>query len=51
MTEIFVGGEEKWTNKGTEKQYASCSITQCNLSYSMLVPNFKIISQTVSEKL
>ena len=52
MTDFFVGEKEKWTNKGTDKQYVADSLlhsTTCQ-SYLMFVPNFKILSQVVSEK-
>ena len=50
MMENFIGKEEKWTNKGTDKQYVAGSVTQHNLSYPTFVPNLIILSQVVAEK-
>ena len=46
MTGIFVREKEKWTNKGTDRQYVADSF----LSLPSFVPNFKILSQVVPEK-
>ena len=46
--ETFIGKKEKWTNKGTDKQYVA--VTQHNLSYPTFVPNLIILSQVVAEK-
>ena len=47
----LTGKKEKWTNKGTDKQYlAEFFYTQYNLSYLMFVPNFKILGQVVPKK-
>ena len=49
-----IGKKEKWTNKGTDKQYAADSLiffnTRYNLSYPMFLSNFKILGQVVAEK-
>ena len=51
VTENFVREEEKWTNKGTDKQHvADFFLTQYNLSLPSFVPNFKILGQVVPEK-
>ena len=51
VTEISIGEKEKWTNKGTDKQYvADFFVPQYNSSLSSFVPNFRIISQVVAEK-
>ena len=43
--------KEKWTNKGTDKQYvAEFFYTQYNLSYLVFVLNFKILGKAVPEK-
>ena len=45
--------KEKWTNKGTDKQYvAKKNYTQYNLpSDLMFVPNFNILGKVVPEKI
>ena len=54
MMESFIGKKEKWTNKGTVKQYVARSLlhsTTCQkLSYPTFVPNLIILNQVVSEK-
>ena len=51
VTEIFIGEKEKWTDKGTDKQYvAAFFVTQYNSSLSSFVPNFRILTQVVAEK-
>ena len=51
VTENFVREKEKWTNKGTDKQYvADFFVTQYNLYLPSFVPNFKILGQVVPEK-
>ena len=47
---IFIGEREKWTNKGTDKQYLAVFVTQYNSSLSSFVPNFRVLSQVVAEK-
>ena len=46
----LIGKKEKWTNKGTDKQYVADFYTQYNLSYLMFVPNFIILGQVAPEK-
>ena len=47
----FNGKKEKWTNKGTDKQYvADIFNTHYNLSYQMFVQNFKVLCHVVLEK-
>ena len=51
VTEIFIEEKEKWTNRGTDKQYVAVFfVTQCNSSLSSFVPNFKSLTQVVAEK-
>ena len=52
LTEIFVREKEKWTNKGTDKQYVAVFVfvTQYNPSLISFVLNFRILSQVVAEK-
>ena len=51
MMENFIGKKEKWTNKGTDKEYvADLFVTQHNLSYPTFVSNLIILSQVVAKK-
>ena len=45
-----IGKKEKWTNKGTDKQYVADLFMHYNLSYQMSVQNFKVLCQVVPEK-
>ena len=47
---IFTGKKEKWTNKGTDKQYVAVFVTQYYPSLTSFVPNFRVLSQVVAEK-
>ena len=47
VTENFVREKEKWTNKGTDKQYVADSLLHSTTSF---VPNFMILGQVVPEK-
>ena len=46
MMDNFIGKKEKWTNKGTDKQF----VAEHNLSYQTFVPNLIILSQVVAMK-
>ena len=46
----LIGKKEKWTNKGTDKQYVAECLIHYNLSYLMFIPNFKILGKAVPEK-
>ena len=52
LTENFVRKKEKWTNKGTDKQYVAVFffVAQYNPSLISFVLNFRILSQVVAEK-
>ena len=49
-TEIFIGEEEKRTNKWTDMQHVAVFVTQYNSSLSSFVQNFRILTQVVAEK-
>ena len=49
MMEKNIGMKEKWTNKGTDKQYAAESLIH-DTTYLLFVTNFKILGQIVTEK-
>ena len=49
----YVREKEKWTNKGTDKQYVAVFffvVAQYNPSLISFVLNFRILSQVVAEK-
>ena len=51
MMENFIGKKEKWTNKGTDRQYVADSLlysTSCHTP--TFVPNLIILSQVVAEE-
>ena len=48
MMENFIGKKEKWTNKGTDKQYVADSLLHSTTS--TFVPNLIILSQVVAMK-
>ena len=50
MMENFIGKKEKWTNKGTDKQYTADSLLHSTTSYPAFVPNLIILSQVVAKK-
>ena len=48
MTEIFVGEKEKWTNKGTDKQYVADSLLHSSTCHTQ--PLNQILGQEVAKK-
>ena len=50
VTEISIGEKEKWTNKGTDKQYVAVLLLHNTTHHFQVVPNFRILTQRVAEK-